>query len=270
MIDFNQTKQYTLSIRLSTDGFCFAVHDPQADSSYAYLPFAIDPLKSLVANLKSALKEVDMLRHTYAKVKVLVAEASYTFVPKEYYDHSCARDFYLQNFPQSASNIEVLHNYVGDDQAVVLFGLDHLLYQCIIDRFPKAEVFVPVTPLANLGLEKSVVGTKRYCLVHLCKQYADMLCFADGEILFANTFYGRDVADIQYFLLNTWQTLGLSQKDDTLHVVGQSRNVKVLVRELGLFIKTIHTIHPAEEFHSTELARIGEMPFDLQALIACE
>lgn len=270
MIDFNHTKQYTLSIRLSTDGFCFAVHDPQADNRFAYQPYAINPQKSLTANLKDALKEVDMLKHIYAKVCVIVADAPYTFIPREYYDRSCEREFYLQNFPQSAGNIEVLSNSVGDDLAVVVFGLDHLLHQCLTERFPKAEFYVPATPLANFGLDKSLATNNRYCLVHLRKQCLDMLCFAGGELLFVNTFSSRDTADMQYFLLNTWQTLGLSQLDDTLHIAGQSRHLKALVKQLERFIKTIHFIHPAEEFHTTELARIGEMPFDLQALIACE
>ncbi|MBO5860482.1 MAG: DUF3822 family protein, partial [Alistipes sp.] len=47
VIDFNKTRQYTLSIRLSADGFCFAVHNPQVPSEYAFQPYSIDPLKTL-------------------------------------------------------------------------------------------------------------------------------------------------------------------------------------------------------------------------------
>jgi hypothetical protein len=71
-------------------------------------------------------------------------------------------------------------------------------------------------------------------------------------------------------LLNCWQILGLSQTEDTLHLAGNARNAKEIIKELSKFIQNIHTIHPAEEFHSTELARLGEIPFDLQALIVCE
>ena len=71
-------------------------------------------------------------------------------------------------------------------------------------------------------------------------------------------------------MLNSWQMLGLSQLDDALYMVGDVRKVKTLNKELEKFIKHIHVIRPADEFHSTELARIGEMPFDLQTLVACE
>jgi translation initiation factor IF-2 len=81
---------------------------------------------------------------------------------------------------------------------------------------------------------------------------------------------GDDVADIPYFLLNCWQMLGLSQTEDTLHIAGTSRNSKALTKELSRFVQHIRWVRPAEEFHGTELARIDEMPFDLQTLISCE
>lgn len=270
MIDFNHTKQYTLSIRLSTDGFCFAVHDPQADNQYAYHPYSIDPMKSLTANFKAAVREVDMLKHTYAKVNVLLAGVDYTIVPKEYYAESCERELYVQNFPQTSAGTVVLRNFVGDEQAVVLFGVERLLYQYISERFAKAEVYASVSPLVDYGVERSCAGGRRYCLAYLRKHDVDVLCFDGGALLFANTFGSCDTSDMLYFLLNTWQVLGLSQTEDTLHVAGTSRNAKKLAKELERFIKMIHTIRPTEEFHSTELARIGEIPFDLQTLIACE
>ena len=270
MIDFNRTKQYTLSIRLSTDGFCFSVHNPQVDNQYVYQPYSIDPLRSLTANLKTALQETEMLRYTYAKVNVIIAETPSTIIPKEYYAESHQRELYLQNFPTTTDNTIVLPNMVGESQAVVLFGVERQLHQFITERYPKAQLYAPVSSLIDFGVEKSYASGRNYFMVNMHKRYAHVLCFTNAAPLFVNTFNGRDTADTLYFLLNCWQTLGLSQTDDTLHFVGTSRNAKALTRELEKFIQHIHIIRPAEEFHSTELARIGEIPFDLQALIACE
>lgn len=270
MIDFNHTKQYTLSIRLSTDGFCFAVHNPSAEEQYAYMPYAIDPMMTLTANLKKAIQDTEMLRHTYAKVNIVVADTAYTLVPKEYYASSYERELYMQNFPQTKESTAVLHNLVAEEQVVVLFGIEQSLHQFITERYPKAQLYASISPLIDFGAEKSYATDGRYSLAHLHKRSIDLLCFANGLPLFTNTFNNRDTADTLYFLLNCWQMLGLSQTDDVLHITGNARNAKPLAKELEKFIKHIHFIHPAEEFHSTELARIGEMPFDLQALIACE
>ena len=269
VIDFNKSKQYTLSIRLSTDGFCFAIHNPLIDNEYAYHPYKIDAHKSIGANLKSAIEELALLKHTYATVNILFANTAYTIVPKEFYAEQCAHDLYAQNFPQAATT-EILSNIVGDDQAVVLFSMESQLRKLITERFPKANIYASISPLINYASEKSFTNNKRFCFVHLHKHYADVLCFNNGAPLLINTFNGNDIADVPYFLLNCWQMLGLSQTDDTLYVASNTRNTKTLIKELNRFIQNIHLLRPAEEFHSTELARIDELPFDLQALIACE
>ena len=270
MIDFKRSKQYTLSIRLSTDGFCFAVHNPQVDNEYAYLPYRIEAHKTITGNLKTAIEETELLRHSYEAVNIILPDVQYTIVPKEYYAEQCTKDIYMQNFPQTNNSAEILHNFVGEEQAIVLFAIERELYKFITRRYPKAQIHASISALINYGLEKSYAQNKPYCLMHLRKQGIDLLCFSNGIPIFVNTFRGSNIANMQYFLLNCWQVLGLSQTDDTLHIAGTTRHGKTLTKELRRFIQNIHLIRSAEEFHSTELARIEEMPFDLQTLISCE
>ena len=270
MIDFNKTRQYTLSIRLSTDGFCFAVHNPLAPNEYAYLPYRIDPLKPLTSNLKAAVEETEMLRHTYGTVNVLLADTSYTLIPKEYYAEQYEQEFYRQNIATATANCTIMHNIVDDEQAVVLFAIEKQLHKYITTQYPKAKVYAAITPLINFGVERSYTTGKRYSLLHVSKRSIDFMCYENATPLFINTFQYRDTADALYYLLNCWSTLKLSQTEDTLHIAGQSRHAKALIKELEKFIKNICVIRPAEEFHSTELARIDDLPLDLQTLISCE
>ena len=271
MIDFNKTRQYTLSIRLSTGGFCFAVHNPDAVGEFAYQPYRIDSQKSLTANLKTAVKESELLRHTYKNVNIIVADTNYTLIPKEYYAETHKQDFYQQNFSLDTHNIVLFDNVVADDGAVVLFAIEQQLHKYIAERFPKAQIYASVSPLINYGSEKSYTDSHKHCMVHVHNGQFDLICFEKSAPLFVNTFKYKDTADALYYLLNCWSILGLSQTDDTLHITGSpARNVKKLHRDAAQFIQHTHLIRPAEEFHSNELARIDELPFDLQTLIACE
>ena len=270
MIDFNKTRQYTLSIRLSTDGFCFAVHNPQAANEFAFLPYRIDPLKPLTANLKAAIQEVDMLKHTYGAINILLADTDYTLIPKEYYAEQYESEFYQHNFASTTSHSIVMHNRVGDGQAMALFAVEKQLHKYITTQYPKATIHAAISPLINFGVERSYATGKKYCLLHLRKRSIDFMCYENAAPLFVNTFHYRNTSDALYYLLGCWSTLGLSQTDDTLHIAGQVRQGKALMHELEKFIQHIHVIRPAEEFHSTELARTDELPFDLQTLIACE
>ena len=269
MIDFTKTRQYTLSIRLSTDGFCFTVHNPSVANEYAYQPYRIDPLKPLVSNLKCAVEETEILKHTYGAINIILADANYTLIPKEYYAEQYEAEFYRLN-SSSTANSTILRNVVGDEQAVLLFDVEKQLHKYITTRYPKAKVYAAIAPLINFGVERSYAANKKYCFLHVHKRRIDFMCYENAAPLFVNSFHYRSAADALYFLLNCWTMLNLSQTDDTLHIAGDSHQIKTLTQEIKKFIQNIHTIHPAEEFHSTELARIDEMPFDLQTLIACE
>ena len=177
MIDFNKTRQYTLSIRLSTDGFCFAVHNPQAVNEYTFQPYRIDTTKSVVANLKVAVKELNMLRHTYGAVNILLVNTPYTLVPIEFYAEQYEREFYQQNIASSTSNATIIHNVVADEQMVVVFAIENQLHKYITTQFPKAVIHAGISPLINFGFERSSMTNKRYCLLHLHKHAIDFLCY---------------------------------------------------------------------------------------------
>ena len=163
-----------------------------------------------------------------------------------------------------------MHNIVDDEQAVVLFAIEKQLHKYITTQYPKAKVYAAITPLIHFGVERSYTTGKRYSLLHVSKRSIDFMCYENATPLFINTFQYRNTADALYYLLNCWSTLKLSQTEDTLHIAGQSRHTKALIKELEKFINNIRIVRPAEEFHSTELARIDELPLDLQTLIACE
>ena len=270
VIDFNKTRQYTLSIRLSAGGFCFAVHNPQTPNEYAFQPYSIDPLKTLTNNLKTAVVNTEMLKHTYGAVNIILADTSYTLVPKEFYDEQYKEEFYRQNISTPITGSVIMHNFVGDEQLAVIFAIEKQLHRFITNRWAKAQVYASISPIISFGIERSYTSGKKYNLLHLHKHGIDFMCYENTTPLFVNTFQYKDSADALFYLLNSWTSLSLSQTDDTLHIAGQSRHGKSLIREIKKFIQNIHLVRPAEEFHSTELARIDEMPFDLQALIACE
>jgi len=271
VIDFNKTRQYTLSIRLSTDGFCFAVHNPEAVGQFAYIPYRIDTHKSLTANLKEAVKSTDMLRYNYKRVNIIVAGTNYTLVPKEYYADTHKQDFYRQNFTQDTTNITLLDNVVADDQAVVIFAIEKTLHSYINERYPKANIYAAVSMLIDYTTEKSYTTTHKHCLAHIQHRQVDLVCCEKAQPRLVNTFKYKDTADALYYLLNCWSILGLNQTEDMLHLIGSpSRSVRKMQHDAAQFIQHIHLVRPAEEFHTNELARIDELPFDLQILIACE
>ena len=69
--DFNKSEQYTLSIRLSTDGFSFSVFNPLANDEFSYYNRKVDESLSLTANLKQTFRELEWLELPFHRVNAV-------------------------------------------------------------------------------------------------------------------------------------------------------------------------------------------------------
>ena len=90
MIDFTKSKQYTLSIRLSTDGFSFSIYNPIHDDSLSIIEKEINASSSLTANLKTLFHESDFLNHPYKRVNIMMAGKRFTIAPLELFEEEQA------------------------------------------------------------------------------------------------------------------------------------------------------------------------------------
>ena len=70
-IDFTKSEQYTLSIRLSADGFSFSIYNPLTDNDFCFVPYPVNTGYSMTANLKEMLTETETLRYPYKRVNIL-------------------------------------------------------------------------------------------------------------------------------------------------------------------------------------------------------
>ena len=95
MIDFTKSKQYTLSIRLSTDGFSFSIYNPIHDNSQSLFEKEVDTSLSLTANLKNVFHESDFLSYSYKRVNIMMANKRFTMIPLENCLKKSRQSFYF-------------------------------------------------------------------------------------------------------------------------------------------------------------------------------
>lgn len=94
-IDFTNTEQYTLSIRLSTDGFSFSVYNPLQEGESFLSEWSIETSLSLTANLKRVFQESELLKHAYKRVNLIITSKRFTTVPLELFEDEQAEAFFL-------------------------------------------------------------------------------------------------------------------------------------------------------------------------------
>ncbi|WP_303012182.1 DUF3822 family protein [uncultured Bacteroides sp.] len=256
MIDFTKSKQYTLSIRLSTDGFSFSIYSPIHDDSLSVIEKEVDTSLSLTANLKTVFHESDFLNYSYKRVNIMMAGKRFTMVPADLFAEEQAELLFYHNHPKR-ENETVICNVLKKNNAVVIFGMDKSAYSFLNEQYPEARFYSQSTPLIEYFSVKSRLGNSKKMYVSVRKEGIDVYCFERGHLLLANSFECKCTEDRIYYLLYAWKQLEFDQERDELHLAGILPDKEVLTNELKKFIQQVFIMNPVTNI-------------DMQALLTCE
>ena len=268
-IDFTKSEQYTLSIRLSADGFSFSIYNPLTDNDFCFVPYPVNTGYSMTANLKEMLTETETLRYPYKRVNILYDSPRFTPVPLELFEDEQMDTVFYHNFPKGNNEI-VLCNVLGRSNVVILFAIDKHTHLLLTEHFPTARYFSTGSPLTEYFARKSRLGNSRKLYTHIREQQMEVFCFDKGNLLLINSFPCKQTTDRVYYLLYIWQQLNYNQEKDELHLTGKLEDKEELLKELRNYLRQVFVINPKAEFNRSEISKIEEIPFDMQTLLLCE
>ncbi len=159
-IDFTKSSQYTLSIRLSTDGFSFSVYNPLEECDFYFQTFAVNTQQSMAANVKAFLAQTTELKYTYRQINILIHTARYTSVPLELFEDEQMETIFYQNFRKQNNEI-ILCNVLGKSNLVILFTIDKLTHLFLSEQFPNARFFSTISPQIEYLTNRSKLGNRQ-------------------------------------------------------------------------------------------------------------
>ena len=257
-IDFSKSEQYTLSIRLSADGFSFSIHRPQEDAEPFFMTYPVNASYSMTANVKEMLAATEALKHPYKKVNILIDTQRFTPVPFDLFEDEQTEALFHHNFSKGNNEV-VLCNILGKSNVALLFGMDKHTHQLLGEHFPNARFFACASPLTEHFTLKSREGNCRKVYAHFRKNVMEIFAFDRNRLLLLNSFGCRHLADKVYYLLYVWQQLGFSQENDQLWLAGTMEEKEELLTELRKFLRQVSVMQSPYN-----------LPFDMQTLMICE
>lgn len=266
-IDFSKSEQYTLSIRLCTDGFSFSIYNPTEKHSLHYFPKELEDNLSLAVNIKKLFQETQALHFPYKKVNVSLVTSRFTFIPFELFEEEQLEGFFYHNHVRKENEI-LLYHLLKKTNIVVAFSINKTVYHYIKEHFPEAEFFPHICPLIEYLEGKSRLGNSKKTYMHLRAHAMDVLCFERGKLLFCNSFPCEGTDDQVYYLLYVWKQLNFDQERDELHLAGTFSNKEKLMHILKKYIRQVFIINPQAEHHSS-IPQIEKIHFDLQIVSLC-
>ena len=258
----------TLSIRISTDGFCFCSYIPSVPDSLKYFFYKTEKDLTLTANLQKGVELCPFVSGSERyDIKVIVESDEFTTIPVEFDDKQCYKTYYRHCFPKNDNRVEIVANRLNAQGVTLLFPVEKALYEHL-QKMGDVTYYSSISILLGLMTRKPV-EEKRYMLAFYQGNLAMYISMQDGILQLANAFRSDSGQDGIYYLLSIWKELGLSQEDDALYLCGDS-SVEANIMTIGRFIKRNKRLNANALFPSTLLNKMEGIPFDLQTLILCE
>lgn len=264
----NPNTAYSLSIRLSADGFSFSLHTPSQEEEFSFIPYATRSSISVTANLKNAIASEQILQKSYERVNIILCESRYTVVPVDEFEESRAEELFRYNFPDDDGTV-VMFNTLPKNKAVLLFSVNKNAEAMIREQYPNCRFYHQMTPVIEHFYDKSFVGNNTKMFIYEHERCSDIFAFDRGRLLFTNTFPNRETDDSIYYYLFIWKQLAMSQENDEMHLVGTINNRQRLLTELRKYVRKVYLINPAMEFKHLKVAENADVPYDIKTLLLC-
>lgn len=262
------TSRYTLMLRISHDTFTYVYYKPAEDDSMQHYTTTLQAGESLIDAVEQIVYSHEILLQPFKRVYVVIDSTHFTFVPDELATERDKSAYYRALFPDDADHCVVACR-LPHTGAVLLSGVADRLVSFVQRTFDRPTLLHPLVALCEYFYLKSRIGNQRKMYVHLNKGRVDIVCLGREGLLMANTMNYRHSNDAGYHILNVWRQLGLDQRVDEVHIVG---DIEVR-RELSALLRNyIHTVIPVIfPSHSLVLGSdVMQIPFDLTALSLCE
>ena len=167
--DFSKSEQYTLSIRLSTDGFSFSIFNPLGEGRFSFHEHGVDDSLSLTANLKQAFRETDWLKNPFRRINVLMAGKRFTFIPLEFFEDEQAETVFYHNHSRQDNEL-VQYNILHKNNIVVLFGMDKSACSLLREQYPDVRFYAQASPLIEYFAAKSRLAIAGKCMCTCAKK----------------------------------------------------------------------------------------------------
>ncbi len=268
-IDLSKSKEYNLSIRISSDGFSFSVVNPQNKSEFMFSRYDLLPSTSVSANLKKWLSTTEELNLEYKKIFVIFNSSRFMAIPLSLYREDSEDELFYYNYSK-LNNEKILSDRLSSDDIVMLYGVDKYCHQIITEHFNNCELICSSTSLLHYYIVKSRIGENKKIFIQLSEQDIKLFCFDNSKLLLLNSYKCKQVSDRLYYILCVWNKLNFDVHKDEIILNGNIKDKDMLQKELKRFVPNVYWLKPRAEFNRAPLAQVESFSFDMQTLLLCE
>lgn len=254
-----------LTIRVSRHTLSFSTVDLTAEANpVIFEPYTVKSGISMAANLREALKTMELAAYNYQRVMVLM-DSNVLMIPVDLFCEAELDTLYRHSYSGTQADV-VMHNVLPDLNAVAAFAVNKDLKLVIDDRFANANFICTVSPVWRYLHQRSFIGNRSKLYGYFHDGKLDIFSFMQRRFKYCNAFDASSAHDSLYYLLYVWKQLMLKPEYDEMHLVGDIPEQEWMLEELRRFLQRAYVINPTADFNRAPATQIKSMPYDLMTL----
>jgi hypothetical protein len=260
------SEKYEVSIRFTLDGLSFSGYIPTEKDSFFSEVFRCDKNLPVIDALKQFFFTSPCLSYPYRVCCVVNVSGKYILTPDTLFqEKEKARLFHLCH-PKDDS-LKILACPVRSLNVFLTYGMEEAVYQFLVRSLVEPRFIHALSPVLNYWQKKSQMLYPKQMHAMIREDRMDIVCFQEGELLFANSFHIDSDSDMIYYIMYICRQTGFSQLDDYLTISGQSHRCERVLSAITDYVRHATYYQPLLKDHPSTLGQC--LPMDTVALVEC-
>lgn len=249
--DSSKTMSYHISIQLSLNGYSFAILD-NVESRYIVLkhinfpkPYSLKDStneNSFYDKIKEILREDEFLNKDYRSVKLIFETQKSTIVPSELFEITKLKSYFDFNHVLE-ENESVNYAKLSNINAYCVFALPSFLTTILVNKYRNIKFYQQSNPyieyINNRTYRIRNAANQKRVYVNVSNGFFDIYVADAKNLLLHNCYSYQGDTDFAYYVLNTYEQLGLNPEFDEIYLSGIIGVKDSLIELLKKYIKFV-------------------------------
>lgn len=235
------SSQYILSIRYSTDGLSFCIHDHNNKLlAFFYQPYNLDSRDAVIAKVKKIIVDEELLNSKYKKVYIIPCSKEKILIPAHAFNKNYLPEMY-RLCVQPEKNDTLLYRKIKLIESYLVESLPRSFVTFLTTRYQSLCIVNSAYPFIIDSLSNILFNTN-HLFINIHDQYFDVLLTRNNDVLLFNSFPYGSVADLIYYALNCLKQCNITKDNVQTTVSGNLINDPQLLQALHNYIPNISVL----------------------------
>lgn len=230
-----------MSLRLSANGFAFAIQDQARGKFIALEAYDLGQLSNaglFTKNLKAIINQHALLRLKFGSVNVAVANAPATLVPAAVYEESTKHKYLAFNH-QLEARCSIHSDRIRPIDAWNVYAVPNEVYELMQLCFPGFTIRQSSTSLLTAALAQFKHTVEKTLILHIQSDAFEIIVTENNRLNYYNLFKHQSPEDLMYFLMFVCEEVKLNPEQIDTVLVGELEKKSLIYNLLHKYFRNL-------------------------------